>query len=69
MRANDTGMTGAPNATSEIDEDSERNREEEGSSHDEGLQLANFHDDEAENNTCDNGNKTVKRCDSSGAEN
>lgn len=69
MRTNDTGMTRVPNTTSEIDKDSEGNHEEEGSSHDEGLQLANLHDDEAENNTCDNGNKTVKRCDPCSAEN
>ena len=62
-------MTGVRNTTSEIDEDSEGNHEEEGSGHDEGLQLANLHDDEAENHTRDNGNKTVKRCDPSGAEN
>lgn len=56
-------MTGVRSATSEIDEESERNHEEEGSGHDEGLQLANLHDDEAENNARNNGNKTVKICD------
>lgn len=53
-------MTGVRNATSEIDENSEGNHEEDGSSHDEGLQLANLHDNEAENNTGDNRDKTVK---------
>lgn len=61
-------MTGVRDATSEVDENSKGNHEQEGSGHDEGLQLANLHDNEAENNTGNNRDKTVKLRDPSRTE-
>lgn len=61
-------MTGVRDATSEVDENSKGNHEQEGSGHDEGLQLANLHDNETENNTGNNRDKTVELRDPSRTE-
>lgn len=69
LRTDDTGITGVRSAASVVDEETERNHEEKGSGHNERFQLANPHDDEAENNTRDDGNEAVKGCDSRCAKN